>query len=273
MASSSADRVTTIISVENVCFSYGDQEVLHDISFVVEKNMFLGIVGPNGGGKTTLLRLIIGIEKPGRGIISVFEKKPVAARARVGYVMQQMHFDDRFPATVMDIVLMGRVGRHILGPYSSLDRDHAREALTRVGMEQFRSRPFPKLSGGQRQRVLIAQALAGEPDLLLLDEPTANIDSEGEAAVNTLLQNLAKTVTIVMVSHNINTVLDCASHVLCVNRTSAMNALADMHPELVSRARGGGIAVLHHELSCRIFNKQSGGACADGCRDENGGVA
>ncbi|MBN1983365.1 MAG: metal ABC transporter ATP-binding protein [Chitinivibrionales bacterium] len=255
-----------VIKFDKVCFNYSDREVLHDISFAIEPQSFVGIVGPNGGGKTTLLRLALGLEQPQKGTVSVLGGRPHQARQHIGYVMQHMHFDDHFPVTVFDIALMGRSGKVVVGAYLKKDKELARAALKRVGMEGFEKRPFPKLSGGQRQRVLIAAALSSQPHLLLLDEPTANIDSEGETAVNELLNSLAKTITVIMVSHNVNTVLECADHVLCVNRTATMNTLKDMNPEMLARAKGGGIAVLHHELSCRIFDRCSGGGCtSDEC--------
>ncbi len=253
--------MTPIISCTNVCFSYGHHEVLHEINVTVEQNSFIGIVGPNGGGKTTLLRLLLGLEKPNRGKISLLGQAPEKARKYAGYVPQHLQYDEKFPATVQDITLMSRSGLRPIGPFGKNDKIKAHNALSRVGMTKFIKRPFAQLSGGQQQRVLIAQALAGEPKILLFDEPTANIDTEGEEAINSLLRSLAQSITVVVVSHNVNTVLDCASHVLCINRTASMNALADMQPELIERARGGGVAILHHELDCHVFDKQGGGAC------------
>ncbi|MBD3393598.1 MAG: ATP-binding cassette domain-containing protein [Chitinivibrionales bacterium] len=253
--------MSPVVAFRNVCFSYTDTEVLHDVSFSVEPGSFVGVVGPNGGGKTTLLRLILGLEKPDKGGISVFGGDPQHARHRIGYMTQHMLYDERFPATVLDIALMGRAGRHAWGPYTVEDRRAARDALSRVGMAAGESRPFASLSGGQQQRVLIAQALAVEPEVLLLDEPTANVDIEGEGAIHELLDSLANTLTVISVSHNVNTVLRSVSHVMCVNRTIAMSRLDDLNPETLTRARGGDIAVLHHELNCRVFDKSHGDSC------------
>jgi zinc transport system ATP-binding protein len=216
-------------------------------------------VGPNGGGKTTMLRLTLGLEHPRRGHVHVFGKSPETCRGQVGYVMQHMQYDPRFPATVLDIVLMGRAGLRRIGPFRTEDRDICEQTLVQVGLTGFERRPFAQLSGGQRQRVLIAQALAGKPRLLLLDEPTANVDTEGERAIHELLTALNQTLTIVSVSHNVNMVLRTVSHVLCVNGTAAMNPIRDLHPDIVARARGGDMAVLHHELNCHVFD--SGLAC------------
>jgi zinc transport system ATP-binding protein len=253
--------MSTVIAFDNVCFSYGSHEVLHNVTFTIEEKSFIGIVGPNGGGKTTLLRLILGLESPDKGSVMLLGDKPEKKRGEVGYVMQQMHYDERFPATVLDIVLIGRTTSRSLFFFSKNDKMRALQALTEVGMENFSKRSFAQLSGGQRQRVLIAQALCGDPKILLLDEPTANIDIEGEEAVNLLLNKLAHNLTVVSVSHNINTVLKTVSHVICVNKTIAMSSLDAMHPDVLARASGGDLAVLHHEISCRVYGKSYHDSC------------
>lgn len=251
----------SVVRFSHVCFSYGHEEVLCDIDFSIRERWFVGIVGPNGGGKTTLLRLALGLEKPGTGSVWLLGDTPRANRGHVGYVMQHQQFDERFPISVLDVVLMGLSHRRTIGFFGKCEAKSALETLDQVGIADLARRPFAQLSGGQRQRALIAQALVGKPRLLMLDEPTANIDSEGEAAIHELLRKLAGEQTILMVSHNVNTVLECATHVLCVNRSAVINPLAQMHPEILKRARGGGIAVLHHELSCGVFNRPC--SCAE----------
>jgi len=247
------------IVFDSVCFSYGEEEVLHDVTFRLPQRCFVGVVGPNGGGKTTLMRLILGLQKPSHGTISLFtdstEVHSSGEKLRTGYVPQHLFFDKDFPATVLDIVLLGHPRK--LGRYSASEKQAAHNALEQVGMQSYIRRTFTQLSGGQRQRVLIAQALCCSPHLLLLDEPTANIDDAGAETIHNVLHDLSGKLTIVMVSHNVNTVLDCSTHVLCVNRTTAFNSLQQMHPELIAKARGSGIAVLHHEMSCQVFEKQS----------------
>ncbi len=244
-----------LVQFRHVCFSYSHEEVLCDIDFAIEERWFVGMVGPNGGGKTTLLRLALGLEHPDSGSVRLLGDSPAAQRRQVGYVMQHQQFDERFPVSVLDVVLMGLSQGTRIGFFGKREAGIASEALEQVGAADLIRRPFAQLSGGQRQRVLIAQALVGKPRLLMLDEPTANIDSEGEAAIHELLRKLAGEQTVLMVSHNINTVLDCATHVLCVNRSAVLNPLADMHPDILKRARGGGVAVLHHELNCGVFNR------------------
>jgi len=258
-----------VLEFNHLCFSYENDEVLHDIDFSIDPQWFVGIVGPNGGGKTTLLRLALGLEKPSRGSVTLLGKDPVLMRKAVGYVMQHQQFDPRFPVSVLDVVLMGLSHGCKIGFFGKKDKDKAIEVLEQVGIAELVNRSYAQLSGGQRQRVLIAQALVGKPRLLMLDEPTANIDAEGEAAIHELLRNLAGEQTILMVTHNVNTVLQCTTHVLCVNRSAVLNSFSDMHPDILERARGGGIAVLHHELSCGVFNRPQMG-CSEGKPDKKG---
>jgi zinc transport system ATP-binding protein len=254
----------TVVRFSHVCFSYSHEEVVCDLDFAVEKQWFVGIVGPNGGGKTTLLRLALGLEKPGRGSVRLLGGVPAQNCKDVGYVMQHQQFDRRFPISVLDVALMGLSQGRAIGFFGKSDRKGALDVLDQVGIGDLAKRPFAQLSGGQRQRALIAQALVGRPRLLMLDEPTANIDSQGEAAIHELLRKLAGEQTIMMVSHNINTVLECATHVLCVNRSAVLHPLSELHPDIIERARGGGVAVLHHELNCGIFNRRSACALAGG---------
>jgi zinc transport system ATP-binding protein len=250
-----------VVDFKNVCFSYNGHEVLHNVSFTAGANSFTGIVGPNGGGKTTLLRLMLGLIKPQRGSVSIFGASAEKARGRVGYVMQHMDYDSSFPATALDVALMGRAGKRSWGFYGASDKKAALDALDMVGLSGAAGRSFATLSGGQQQRSLIAQALAGSPRLLLLDEPTANIDAEGDEAIHRLLNTLASQLTVITVSHNINTVLKCVSHVLCVNKTAAISPLEQLSPETISCACGSDMAVLHHARSCQVFARERGGSC------------
>ncbi|MDD4099402.1 MAG: ABC transporter ATP-binding protein [Lentisphaeria bacterium] len=222
-----------VIEIEDVCFGYEHQEVLHNITLTLEEGQFAVMVGPNGGGKTTLLRLMLGLLTPRYGWIRILGQKPEQARRQVGYVPQSMHYDAQFPASVEDVVLMGRVERHWFGPYRQTDRQAAQTALARVGLDGFGRRPFRALSGGERQRVLIARSLASGPRLLLLDEPGANLDPSSGRQVYDLLRDLNRQVTILLVSHNLKVVASYVSHVICVNRTADMHRISDVARTLV----------------------------------------
>ncbi|MEM7602344.1 MAG: ABC transporter ATP-binding protein [Verrucomicrobiota bacterium] len=202
---------------EGLCFGYGSQLVLEDVSFSIPKGESLCVIGPNGGGKSTLLKLMLGLLEPNKGSLSIFGKSAARARQQVGYVPQAVRFDPLFPITAIDIVLMGRLDRHRFGFYSRRCREAAMDALAEVGLEEIAQRPFSDLSGGQRQRVLIARALACEPELLLLDEPTANIDLSVEEQFIETLSQLKDKMTILMVTHDLDLVAEIGDSVLCVN--------------------------------------------------------
>lgn len=209
--------MSTVIELQHVNFSYPNADVLRDVSFHVEQGEFIGIIGPNGGGKTTLLKLIMGFLKPTSGKIDVFGLPPAAALPQLAYVPQGLHFDRQFPISVMELVLSGRLSRlPWYGVYSDQDRKAAQEALEKVGMLEFRDHPFGNLSGGQAQRALIARALVSEPKLLLLDEPTASVDSQAEALIYSILKQLRGSMTILMVTHDLRAAIDIVERVLCV---------------------------------------------------------
>ena len=239
-----------IISIHHLCFAYDAREILHDVNLDIMEGMFAVMVGPNGGGKTTLLKLILGLLTPKHGDISVFGHEPQRARKKIGYVPQAIQFDPSFPASVLDIVLMGRVERHFFGGYRKDDREIAMKRIHDVGLEDIANSPFAELSGGQRQRVLIAQALVSEPQLILLDEPAANLDQENAASLFNLLAKLNRHVTILLVSHNLSLVSKYVSHVICVNQTVDMHCIQDV--QSVTDDLTGWIRLVHQQ--CPVIN-------------------
>jgi zinc transport system ATP-binding protein len=237
------------VTVRDVAFSYdGRNLVLESASFDVFEREFAAVIGPNGGGKTTLLRLILGLLEPQRGTIRVFGARPVLARRRVGYMPQYPRLDLDFPVTVMDVVLMGRLGQSpALGPFRKRDREVAHSALEEVRSADLRNRSFSALSSGQRQRVLIARALACDPDLLLLDEPTSNLDPTVQDDVQDLLHTLNQRMTIVVVSHDVAFVSKHVTKVVCVNRTVALHPTAEMKEDLFAVLYGqAGVRLVDH---------------------------
>ncbi|MEL7059401.1 MAG: ABC transporter ATP-binding protein [Acidobacteriota bacterium] len=195
--------VRRAIELRRVSFGHVQETpVLIDLDLSVERGERVALVGPNGGGKTTLLRLILGLLEPDRGAIEVLGQRPSEAQARVGYVPQRAAIDLTFPASALDVVLMGCLRTSRWGiRFRGRDRDRAEAALERVGMSALARRRLAELSGGQTQRVLIARALVGEPEILLLDEPTAGLDAQSKAALLATLRPLDG-VTMLAVSHD-----------------------------------------------------------------------
>jgi zinc transport system ATP-binding protein len=239
-----------VISLRDVSFSYGGLPVLENVSFDVGQLESMCIVGPNGGGKTTLVKLILGLLTPQAGQIRVLGRTPWQARVNVGYMPQHVLHDPQFPVTVMDIVLMGRLGRPgfagFFGWHNREDRLAAWEALEQVEMREFSVRPFASLSGGQRQRVLVARALCSRPELLLLDEPTSNVDTLVESHLWQLLRKLNHRMTILMVTHDLGVVSNLVEKVICVNRYVVVHATRDITGEVISDLYGGHVRMVHH---------------------------
>jgi len=240
--------MNAVIELENVWFSYNGSPVLEDVNLLVNERDFLSIVGPNAGGKTTILRLILGLIKPTRGSVKVFGDSPVKARPRIGYMPQHTSLDPLFPVSVLDVVLMGRLGTGMhFGFHTNADREAAGEALKRVELYDIRHRPFSELSGGQSQRVLIARALVSGPELLLLDESTANVDIAVETELYDLLDQLNKKMTIVLVTHDLGFVSRYVKNVACVNRRVVGHPTCEISGEMINEIYGSDVHIIRHD--------------------------
>lgn len=214
---------TPIIELEHVYVAYGERLVLEDISLRVRRGEFVGVLGPNGSGKTTLLKTILGLVRPIQGEVRVFGAPPWeldGGRSRIGYVPQIPESDPRFPIHVDEVVMMGRYGRIGLGRRPGpADVEAVRRALALVGIEDLADRQIGQLSGGQRQRVFVARALAAEPELLLLDEPTTGIDVATTEGLYQLLHKLHRSLnlTMLLVSHDVGVVSQYVDQVACLS--------------------------------------------------------
>lgn len=206
-----------IITFQDVSFAFPERVILKNVNFEIMPNSYIGFIGPNGGGKTTLLRLILGFLTPSSGQIRVFGGSPQVASQKIGYVPQTLRFDRQFPISVLELVLSGRLsGLPWYGRYSRDDYTAAYQALEQVGLLEMAQHLFGTLSGGQIQRALIARALVGNPQLLLLDEPTASVDVQAESDIYTILDRLRDTISIMVVTHDLQTAINKVQGVLCV---------------------------------------------------------
>lgn len=244
--------VVPAIRATGLDFAYNGSLVLREASFTIAQGDFVAVVGPNGGGKTTLLKLILGLLRPLRGEMEVFGRPPQEVSRRIGYVPQQFQYDPRFPVTVGDVVRMGQLGGR--AAWNAVDsRKLVAMALERVGLTGLQHRPFSDLSGGQRQRLLIARALVAGADLLLLDEPTANVDVHGESDISALLQELKETMTVLLVTHDPGFVSGLVKHVLCVNGRVSLHPTVDLGevtPEVLQQLYAAGTRFVRHDLHC-----------------------
>jgi zinc transport system ATP-binding protein len=214
--------MSAILEFENVDFAYpgSHMPVLSEASFSILEGESVGIIGPNGGGKTTLLKLIMGFLLPLSGKISLFGKAPKHGVNCIGYVPQVMRFDRQFPITVYELVLSGRLSRlPWYGRYHADDHQAVKQMIDRVGLTPLSDKAFGTLSGGQAQRALIARALVSEPKLLLLDEPTASVDPQAEAHIYQLIKELCANITMIMVTHDLNAAINQVQRVLCVQHS------------------------------------------------------
>jgi zinc transport system ATP-binding protein len=209
----------TIVEIKDLDFAYGGEAVLEDVNLTVRQKDFTAIIGPNGGGKTTLLKLMLGLLSPVKGTVHIDGKPPQEASHCIGYVPQNVHANQSFPITAIDVVLMGMLApRKRLSRRSATNRRDAFAALERMEMAAHADKKIGTLSGGQRQRVFIARALVARPKLLLLDEPTASIDTKGQADFYQFLKELNQDIPVLVVSHDLLVVSRYVESVACVNK-------------------------------------------------------
>lgn len=217
------DHTHSIIELTHVSFSYTSQEkALDAITFSLHKGDYLGIVGPNGGGKSTLLKVMLGLLKPAEGSVKLFGQPVERFKDwyKIGYVPQKTSVEINFPVTVEEVVTMGRYGKRGLFHFpANEDREKVHQALKQVAIFELRNRQISDLSGGQQQRVFIARALASEPEVIFLDEPTAGVDVKTQKQFYALLRKLNKELdlTLILVTHELDIVAHEATELAYVN--------------------------------------------------------
>jgi len=246
------------LETNNLTVRLSGREVLDNITLSLKEGVFLGVVGPNGGGKTTLLRVILGLIRPHSGEIRIFGKSPemVLKKGSIfGYLPQSFKVPPDFPIRVIDVVMMGRYGRvGMLRWPGAEDRKKALEYLSVMGIEEFKNVPFEELSGGQQQRASVARALAGEPRILILDEPNTGIDVIGQEDFYHLLKGLQKrfNITIIMASHDIGTIPAYIDEIACLNHSLHYhgNPLGALNEEVLTELYGKNVDLLQHTDIC-----------------------
>jgi len=245
-----------VVKLKNVWAQYDGTTVLEDINLSINKDDYLGLIGPNGGGKTTLLKLLLGLIAPSRGEVTVLGENPEKGRKHIGYVPQHSLFDRDFPISVMEVVLTGRLSHtKRFRRYSRADRQDAAEALRAVDMLDFQDRQIGLLSGGQQQRVFVARALVGEPKLLLLDEPMSNVDTPMQEDFYELLQRLKQRMPIVLVSHDISAVSVYVEKIACLNRRLFYHGGKELTPEDLEAAYQCPIQMIAHGVPHRVLKE------------------
>jgi zinc transport system ATP-binding protein len=239
-----------LIEVRDVTFGYGREVVLDHVSLAIQPRDFLAIIGPNGGGKTTLIKVILGLLKPWSGEVIVRTE-----RGRLGYVPQFSTFDRSFPLRVSDVVLMGRLGRRgLVRRYTKEDRRDAEAILERLRLTDVALSHVSGVSGGQLQRVLIARALAGDPEALFLDEPTASIDAESREVLREILEELNQRIPVVVITHDVTSLSPMASHIACINRRLFYHGGAELDQHTLEEVYGCPVELVAHGVPHRVLH-------------------
>lgn len=243
-----------IIIFEHVFFNYSNIAVLEDIDLSIFSDDMVAVIGPNGGGKTTLLRLMLGLIKPSSGNIRLFGRDPEKSRHLTGYLPQQQNFDHSFPLNVYEAVLMGRY-RGIGKRLNKTDKKFAMDALETVGMAHMAQRHISMLSGGQIQRVMIARAIVGGPEILLLDEPLSGVDTEAQKSFYDLILKLSKNIAIVFVTHDVGVISQYFEKVICLNRKLFYHGPKEGSIGRLEDAYGCPVEVLAHGIPHRVLKE------------------
>ena len=241
----------TVIQIKTLSVYYGSICALEDVNMDVARGEFLAIIGPNGGGKSTLLKAILGLIKPSKGSITV------AGQAPIGYVSQFSRFDRDFPISVQDAVLMGRLTSKsgFFHKYTSEDRALVSELVEKMEIKHLKDKQIGQLSGGELQRVLIARALAVKPDILLLDEPTESVDANLKGHIYDILKKLNEEITIILVTHDIGVVSAYVKNIACLNKRLYYHGGAELDEEIIQKVYGCPVDLISHGMPHRVLKE------------------
>lgn len=248
-----------LITLQDISAVYDERKVLSHVNLTIYERDFLGVIGPNGGGKTTLAKIILGLMKPASGEINFYRSgKPVSGLG-IGYLPQYSDIDKKFPISVYDVVLSGlSKEKSLLGRFKKSHHARVQQIINRVGLEGLESRSIGELSGGQLQRALLGRAIVSEPDIVILDEPNTYIDKRFEAKLYQLLDEINQECAIMLVSHDIGTVLQNVKSVACVNETLHYHPDTEFPEGWFEELFGCPIELLGHgDLPHRILKNHS----------------
>lgn len=236
-----------LIEIDNITAAYGNKTVLRNISLTIWENDFLGIIGPNGGGKTTLLKVILGLLPPASGSIRFYRKEDIITSLRIGYLPQLNNIDKKFPISVKEVIASGiALEKPLFRSFSASQKERVEEVLVQMGLEDLSGRAIGELSGGQLQRVLLGRSIVSRPQVLILDEPNSYVDKRFESRFYQLLEEINKESAIILVSHDIGTVLTMVKNIACVNETLHYHPGADVSEEWLGEKYACPIELVGH---------------------------
>lgn len=244
-----------LINIDNIVAGYDNKIVLHDVSLDIWENDFLGIIGPNGGGKTTLLKIILGLLKPKSGYVRYFDGEKEVSSLKIGYLPQMNKIDKKFPISVREVVLSGLMAeKPRFRDFTAEQKQRAEEVIAQMGLQELAKRAIGDLSGGQLQRVLLGRSMVSRPKVLILDEPNSYVDKRFESHFYNLLEEISKESSIILVSHDIGTVLSMVKNIACVNETLHYHSGADISAEWLENKYACPIELVGHgDLPHRVL--------------------
>ncbi len=245
----------TVIKIKGLSVKYDTGYALRNVNLEVKENDFLGIMGPNGGGKSTLLKAMLGLVNINQGSIEIFGKPGLPSHGELGYVPQASAVDRQFPISVLEVAKMGfvRGGFHPLHKFLESDQKKALELLEQVNLREYAKRQIGELSGGEFQRLLIARAIAVSPKILFLDEPTSGIDPGSRKNIYQLLTDLNKNMTIVMVTHDLAAISSSVSSIACLNGDLVYHGEPTLTQEVVTQLYGCPVELVAHGHPHRVL--------------------
>lgn len=241
--------MSSIIKIENMSFSYDNAPILKDISLDIHENDFVGIIGPNGGGKTTLLKILLGFLKPTSGNVSILGSAPEQVSKFIGYVPQYSEMDKQFPIRVKDVIVMGLCESSSYFPrFSKHSYEKVFEVMELLKIRELAEKKFGELSGGQKQRTLICRAIVSNPKMLFLDEPTASVDASIEEDIYKILSGFNSKITILLVSHDVGFISNYVNRVACVNRSLVIHPVNEISSDhALAHAYDNHTTAIHHK--------------------------